>query len=39
MGVLLLASDMTTGGLKASWFTYLLPILFSQKFCSSGAET
>ena len=34
MGVLEEASPMTTDGLKASWFTYLLPIAFSQKFCT-----
>ena len=33
MGVLEEASPMITDGLNASWFTYLLPIAFSQKFC------
>ena len=39
MGVLEEASLMTTDGLKASWFTYLLPIAFSQKFCMQETDS
>lgn len=35
MGVLKLLSAMTAAGLNDSWFTYVLPMIFSQKLFSA----